>query len=60
MFVVEPQGSLWFRYDWSKDGKLVPDGFKYTSDNNTEWLSEDQIRALIKPFEEAYKEGVVT
>jgi UDP-N-acetylglucosamine 4,6-dehydratase len=60
MFVVEPQGALWFRFDWSKEGMLVPDGFKYTSDNNTEWLSENQIRALIKPFEEAYKEGVVT
>jgi len=60
MFVVEPQGALWFRYDWSKEGVPVPDGFKYTSDNNTEWLSDDQIRALIKPYEEAYKQGVVT
>ncbi len=56
-FVVEPAGHLWFRYDWSQEGKRVPDGFKYTSDNNTEWLTEDQIRELVAPFEEAYHQG---
>jgi UDP-N-acetylglucosamine 4,6-dehydratase len=53
-FVVEPFGHLWFRYDWSKEGRRVPDGFKYTSDNNTEWLTEAQIRELVAPFEEDY------
>ena len=56
-FVVEPVGHLWFRYDWSREGRRVPDGFKYTSDNNTEWLTEAQIRELVAPFEEAYREG---
>jgi UDP-N-acetylglucosamine 4,6-dehydratase len=56
-FVVEPVGHLWFRYDWSREGRRVPDGFKYTSDNNTEWLTETQIRELVAPFEEAYREG---
>jgi UDP-N-acetylglucosamine 4,6-dehydratase len=58
MFVIEPQGALWFRYDWAKEGKLVPDGFKYTSDNNTEWLSAEQIKALVEPFEEDYRQGI--
>jgi len=35
-FIIQPQ------YDWitkrKKHGKLVPDGFSYSSDNNTEWL----------------------
>lgn len=53
-FVVEPTGHLWFRYDWSQEGARVPDGFKYTSDNNTEWLTEEQIKELVAPFEEAY------
>ncbi|HIE57398.1 MAG TPA: UDP-N-acetylglucosamine 4,6-dehydratase (inverting) [Anaerolineales bacterium] len=56
-FVVEPFGHLWFRYDWSKEGKRVPDGFKYTSDNNTEWLTEQQIRELVAPFEADYANG---
>jgi UDP-N-acetylglucosamine 4,6-dehydratase len=60
MFVVEPEGALYFRYDWSKEGKPVPDGFKYTSDNNTEWLTFDQIKALVAPFEDEYRQGKIT
>ena len=56
-FVVEPVGHLWFRHDWSKEGQRVIDGFKYTSDNNTDWLSEAQIKELVEPFEIAYREG---
>jgi UDP-N-acetylglucosamine 4,6-dehydratase len=56
-FVVQPAGHLWFRHDWSQEGTLVPDGFKYTSDNNTVWLSDEDIRALVEPFEVAYREG---
>ncbi|MBE9524772.1 MAG: UDP-N-acetylglucosamine 4,6-dehydratase (inverting) [Chloroflexi bacterium] len=56
-FIVEPEGAPWFRYDWRVDGNPVPDGFKYTSDNNTEWLTTDQISALVKPFEDAYAQG---
>jgi UDP-N-acetylglucosamine 4,6-dehydratase len=53
-FVVEPFGHLWFRYDWSSEGSRVADGFKYTSDNNSEWLTEKQIQELVKPFENEY------
>jgi len=56
-FVVEPEGAPWFRYDWSNDGNRVPDGFKYTSDKNTEWLTDAQIRVLVAPFEDAYAQG---
>ena len=51
MYVVEPQGALWFRYDWAAEGKRVPDGFKYTSDKNSVWLTPEQIKLLIAPFE---------
>jgi UDP-N-acetylglucosamine 4,6-dehydratase len=56
-FVVEPVGHLWFRHDWAKEGRHVADGFKYTSDNNTEWLTEAQIRDLVAPFEMEYKQA---
>jgi len=59
-FVVKPEGALWFRYDWAKEGKPVPDGFKYTSDNNTDWLTFEQIKALVEPYEEAYRKGSST
>jgi UDP-N-acetylglucosamine 4,6-dehydratase len=54
MYVVESESALWFRYDWAKEGKAVPDGFEYTSDNNMEWLTVEEIRKLVSPFEEAY------
>ena len=47
-FIVYPQ------FDWSAHrkstptGKRVSDGFSYSSDNNTEWLSVEEIRELIK------------
>ncbi|OUS07652.1 UDP-N-acetylglucosamine 4,6-dehydratase (inverting) [Rhodobacterales bacterium 52_120_T64] len=30
-----------------KDGKRVPEGFYYTSDNNSEWMSTDELNAWI-------------
>ena len=30
-----------------KDGKTLPEGFKYTSDNNTKWMSASQLRKLL-------------
>lgn len=34
-----------------KDGKKVSDGFVYASDNNTEWMSVEQLQAWIKQNE---------
>ncbi len=30
-----------------KDGKKMPEGFCYTSDNNTEWMTQENLRAWI-------------
>lgn len=41
-------------HDWAtcpkriKDGKRVPEGFIYSSDNNTEWMSDEALRAWIE------------
>jgi len=56
-FVVQPVGHLWFRHDWAQEGMPTPDGFEYTSDANKHWLSDEDIRALVEPFEVAYREG---
>jgi len=50
MFVVQPSSALWFGYDWQDKGKLLQDGFRYTSEDNPEWLTEEQIRAYVAPF----------
>ncbi|SFR42262.1 UDP-N-acetylglucosamine 4,6-dehydratase (inverting) [Marinobacter gudaonensis] len=31
-----------------KDGKKVPDGFVYSSDNNSEWMTDEQLQAWIE------------
>jgi UDP-N-acetylglucosamine 4,6-dehydratase/5-epimerase len=30
-----------------KGGKKVPDGFRYTSDNNTKWITPEQLKKLV-------------
>jgi UDP-N-acetylglucosamine 4,6-dehydratase len=57
-FVVQPEAHLWFRHDWSQEGVLVPDGFKYTSDGNDWWLTDAEIRVLVAPFEEAFRQQI--
>lgn len=51
MFVVQPAIELWFVHDWKEKGRLLPDGFRYGSDTNSNWLNIDQIRQMIAPFE---------
>ncbi len=57
MYVVRPAEAIWFGLDWEKVGKPLPDGFRYASNNNSEWLSIDQIRDMIRPIEEARQKG---
>jgi UDP-N-acetylglucosamine 4,6-dehydratase len=57
MYVVQPAEAMWFGRDWEKQGKSLPDGFRYASNTNDQWLSEAEIRAMIAPMEEAYAQG---
>ncbi len=57
MFVVQPAEAFWFGYSWQARGRLLSDGFRYSSDNNTEWLDLEGIRTYIAPFEELYSAG---
>ncbi len=59
MFVVQPAEALWFGYNWQSRGKLLSDGFRYGSDNNTEWLDVEGIKEYIAPFEEAFADGTL-
>ena len=57
MYVVQPQAALWFGYDWSKKGSPLPEGFHYASDNNTEWLSVEEIQAMVSAIESEINHG---
>jgi len=59
MFVVQPAEAYWFGYDWQNKGKLLSDGYFYSSDNNSEWLDLEGIKKFIAPFEEMYAQGTL-
>ena len=45
MFVIRPAHSWWASANWAS-GRALPDGFRYTSDNNSDWLSLEDLRVL--------------
>ncbi len=49
-YVINPTVPAWNEKEWCEkfNAKKVPPGFKYNSGANTEWLSVDQIRSLVK------------
>ncbi|MCQ2497528.1 MAG: UDP-N-acetylglucosamine 4,6-dehydratase (inverting) [Lachnospiraceae bacterium] len=47
-FIVYPQTVYSDRQKINESGKKVPDGFSYSSGNNTEWLSVEDIQKLLK------------
>ena len=46
MFLIQPPHPWW---DWSASdgGQLLPDGFSYGSDNNSQWLTVQQLREMV-------------
>ena len=51
MYVVQPSTELWFGHEWQNIGQPLPDGFRYASNSNPNWLTIDQIRQMVAPFE---------
>ncbi|MGB7094813.1 MAG: UDP-N-acetylglucosamine 4,6-dehydratase (inverting) [Anaerolineales bacterium] len=56
MYVVQPSEALWFGHGWQDIGQPLPDGFRYSSDSNEEWLTIDQIREIVAPIEAEFIE----
>jgi len=46
-FVIEPEFPFWHK-DNFKEGKLLPEGFRYSSENNDKWLGGEDLRKIIK------------
>ncbi|MFN2195872.1 MAG: UDP-N-acetylglucosamine 4,6-dehydratase (inverting) [Anaerolineales bacterium] len=51
MYIIQPAETLWFGREWQEVGQPLPDGYRYDSLNNPEWLTPEEIRALIAPIE---------
>jgi len=47
MFVIQPVHPWWRVENWAH-GKSLPEGFRYTSDTNSQWLSADELRKLVE------------
>jgi len=57
MYVIQPAEAIWFGYSWKEKGKELPDGYHYSSDNNSEWLDVNGIKEFVSPFEELFEQG---
>jgi UDP-N-acetylglucosamine 4,6-dehydratase/5-epimerase len=45
-YVIQP-AHPWWRVEDGAAGRPLPEGFRYASDTNTEWLSDEQLRGLV-------------
>lgn len=50
MYVIQPSHSWWKSQNWMA-GRALPDGFRYTSDTNSAWLTNERLQELIAPTE---------
>jgi UDP-N-acetylglucosamine 4,6-dehydratase len=57
MFVVQPAEALWFGYAWTKRGRPLPEGFRYASDTNAQWLSPDEMSRLVGVIDAGHQAG---
>lgn len=48
-YIIEPDFEWWEASKWKK-GKKAKDNFRYASDTNTEWLTIDSMKNLLKEF----------
>ncbi len=46
-FVIHPTLSFWNFRPYASGGKKVADGFSYTSDNNTSWLTNGALKSFV-------------
>jgi len=50
-YVIEPAFSWWKRSSYVERGAWpVPEDFRYSSDNNTQWVTDNQLRGFLKDF----------
>lgn len=47
MYIIEPNFE-WWNKRYHKGGRKIPEDFEYRSDNNSEWLSEEDLKQLIE------------
>jgi UDP-N-acetylglucosamine 4,6-dehydratase len=56
MYLIQPQHPWWSVHNWSA-GRPLPEGFSYTSDKNTDWLTREQLEDLTSESDNASPAG---
>jgi len=54
MFIIQPLHPWWSIENWAQ-ARPLPEGFKYSSDTNTRWLSVEELRNLIEELTKEMK-----
>jgi len=49
-YIIQPSHPWWHRENWVH-AKPLPEGFRYTSDTNDRWLTNQELQELIAPAE---------
>ena len=48
-YVIQPDFHWWSASEYEKNGgKSVPEGFRYSSDKNTQWLTVEELKKMIE------------
>jgi UDP-N-acetylglucosamine 4,6-dehydratase/5-epimerase len=45
--VIQPAQSWWRKENWKNDASL-PEGFRYSSDSNSQWLMAEDLYKLVE------------
>jgi len=48
MYIIQPAHSWWSSQNW-KGAQPLPEGFRYGSDSNAQWLTSAELQRLIEP-----------
>jgi UDP-N-acetylglucosamine 4,6-dehydratase len=48
MYVIQPSHPWWKSENWV-NAKRLPEGFRYSSDNNARWLTQRELEELVAP-----------
>ncbi len=48
IYIIQPSHPWWKSANWVQ-ARALPQGFRYTSDSNEQWLSHEQLQELIEP-----------
>ena len=51
MYIIQPSHPWWKKANWVH-ARALPQGFRYTSDTNEQWLTHEQLQELIEPGSE--------